>query len=109
MNADIWCRTLTETSDSTLKTNIKPIQNGNLLKISKLKAYNFQWKADNSKKENIGLLAQQVERVFPEVIHVNDSTGLKSIAYTQLIPILIDAINEQQINIQEIEKQTVRL
>ncbi len=81
-------------SDRNLKTNIRPIESA-LEKILKLAGVIFQWKGDESGKDNIGVIAQDVEKVFPEIVHTDDN-GLKSVEYGNLVAPLIEAIKEQQ-------------
>ena len=50
-------------------------------------------KKDENKKQKIGLLAQDIEKVFPEL--VSESHGVKSVNYQGLVPILINALKEQ--------------
>ena len=51
-------------------------------------------KKDDSEKQKIGLLAQDIEKVFPEL--VSESNGIKSVNYQGLVPVLINAMKEQQ-------------
>lgn len=108
---DIECKVAHEFSDSLFKTNITYLENTGsaLSKIKRLKGVNYSWKNEyeNNKaqaKKHAGLLAQQVERVIPEVVTTNDSTGHKLIAYSELIPYLIEAIKEQQMQIDSLKK-----
>ena len=50
-------------------------------------------KKDESEKQKIGLLAQDIEKVFPEL--VSESHGVKSVNYQGLVPVLINALKEQ--------------
>lgn len=79
-------------SDQNLKTEITKIDS-TLQKLLLLQAYRFKWKANNTNYD-IGLLAQEVESVFPELV-LTDSVGYKQIAYHKLVPILLQAIKEQ--------------
>jgi trimeric autotransporter adhesin len=83
-------------SDINLKTNIKPLENS-LAKILQLQGFSFNWK--DNQEPSIGLLAQEVEKVFPELVSGKD--GSKTVDYGKLVPVLIEAIKEQQ---REIEK-----
>jgi len=88
-------------SDQRLKKNIKTITNP-LEKIIQLEGVSFNWKKDN--KESIGLIAQDVEKIFPELVFTNEQ-GLKSIAYANLIAPLIEAIKIQDIKIEDQEEK----
>lgn len=112
------------TSDRKLKKDIKPLTNG-LAKIMLLKpsTYTFrieEFKNMNLPKENqIGLIAQELEEVYPELvltrgkIELRDEKGKiketieehKSVNYTALIPVLIAGIQEQQFLIENQQKQ----
>ena len=78
------------TSDERLKKNIKPLS-GALEKVSKLSGVEFDW--INTDKKSIGVIAQQVEEVVPELVHTN-SKGYKSVSYGNLAALLIEAIKE---------------
>jgi hypothetical protein len=78
------------TSDIALKDNIQIIDSP-LSKIAKLNGYTFNWK--NNDKAAIGIMAQEVEKVFPQIVATDDS-GYKKVSYDSLIPLLIEAIKE---------------
>ena len=82
----------TSLSDRSKKTNIRPIQNA--LDITKqLDGVRFDWK-DND-KESLGVIAQDVEKVLPELVETSDD-GTKSVAYQNMVAVLIEAVKEQQ-------------
>ena len=87
--------TLTQNSDARLKTNIHPL--GNVLsRLTSLNGYSYKWKNEQlDQSTQIGLLAQEVENNFPELVKENDK-GVKSVNYSGLIPVLIESIKEQQ-------------
>ncbi len=87
------------TSDMALKTNVHPLNNS-LAKILNLQGVSFNWKEGG--EYSIGLIAQDVENIFPEVVSI-DEEDLKSIEYGKLIAPLIEAIKEQQTKIQKLE------
>lgn len=92
---DIECKNCIEKSDLNSKTNITDIASG-LDKVTQLKGVTFNWKDDIDGRINAGLIAQEVEKVIPEVVFTVDSTGEKLISYTKIIPYLVEAIKEQQ-------------
>eukprot|EP00960_Hanusia_phi_P061844 764955-Hanusia_phi.AAC.2 len=79
-------------SDSRLKKNLEKIDNA-LEKVNALNGYYYN-KVDDSSEErrHVGLIAQEVERILPEV--VSEFNGLKSISYPNIIALLIEAIKE---------------
>lgn len=82
--------TLFETSDQRLKNNIETIQDAVDI-IDQLRGVNFNWKETN--KQSVGLIAQEVESVLPFLIK-EDTKGYKSINYTAIIGLLIEAVKE---------------
>ncbi|PKH24509.1 hypothetical protein CIG19_08585 [Enterobacterales bacterium CwR94] len=86
-------------SDITLKENVKPLEDP-LQKILQLKGVSYTWKKDGT--ADIGLIAQNVEKVFPQLVKEKD--GLKQIDYQKLVSPLIEAIREQQNEINQLKK-----
>jgi hypothetical protein len=91
-------------SDSRLKDNLVKIENP-LEKISSLNGYSFDW---NNKQEtytgrDYGVIAQEVEEVLPEIVTTRDN-GYKAVKYEKLVPLLIEAIKEQQKEIEDLKK-----
>jgi hypothetical protein len=86
------------TSDINLKENIKIIESP-IEKVSQLNGVSFDWK-DNH-QSSAGVIAQEVEKVLPEIIKEND--GNKSVNYNGLIGLLIEAVKEQQKQIDELK------
>ena len=80
----------TSTSDERVKTNIRPITNA-LDITKKLKGVKFNWKENDL--PSLGLIAQEVEKVLPEVVNT-DSEDMKSINYSSLVSLLVEAIKE---------------
>ena len=88
------------TSDQRAKTNIVTIDNA-LEKTLKLRGVEFDWK--ESGQHAIGVIAQEVEQIIPEV--VNDNGELKSVSYGNIVGLLIEAIKEQQKQIEELQNK----
>ena len=98
-----------EKSDARLKKDIKPLTHA-LDSILQLQGKTYRWKEDTTfaNKQDIGLVAQDVEKVFPELV-AEDERGYKAIAYSKLTTVLIEAIKEQQGQITALEKENTRL
>jgi len=77
-------------SDSKLKKNIETYPNA-LEKIMKCRGVLYELNENN--KKNIGVIAQEIEEIIPEIIETT-SSGIKNVNYLGLIPILIEAIKE---------------
>ena len=85
-------------SDRTLKSNITTISDA-LNKVVSLRGVEFDW--IESGGHGIGVIAQEVEEVIPEVVLTH--MGLKSVAYGNLIAVLIEAIKDQNKRIKLLE------
>jgi len=93
-------------SDKNYKENIKPIENA-LDKVMDLEGVSFDWKESDSLldiKEDIGFIAQDVQKVVPELVRENEDGNL-SLRYQGLIPVLLEAMKEQQKQIDELKSQ----
>jgi len=83
---------ITAYSDRRLKTNIELIPNS-IDKIKKINGYTFN--RTDMEGKHTGVIAQEVEKVLPEVV-VEDEDGMKSVAYGNMVGLLIEAIKDQQ-------------
>lgn len=96
----ITCVDLNETSDLRYKENITPLSNP-LDKVLAMRGVSYQQKQQkaskkvSSKKSKIGFIGQEVEAVLPEIVSTN-SEGYKSVSYTRLTAVLVEAMKEQQ-------------
>lgn len=100
VSGTITCIDVNSTSDVKLKENIHSIKDP-LDKIMKINGVGFRWK--DNKDEAIGVIAQDIEEVIPEV--VKNSGDVKTVNYNGLIGVLIEAVKEQQRQIEELKKQ----
>ena len=99
VGGDVGATAFNYTSDRSLKKNIKTISNP-VDKIMNLRGVSFSWK-DNG-QASLGLIAQEVEKVFPELV---TGDGLKSVQYGNLVAPLIEAVKEQQREIELLNKR----
>ena len=90
--------TVTETSDIAYKSDIKPITN-TLDKIQQITGYKY--KLDNASIDSMGVIAQDVEKVFPELVHGDE--GSKTLQYSGLIGVLIEAIKDLSVKVKKLE------
>ena len=106
------------TSDIRYKKNIEPIDNA-LEKVQSLKGVTFDWDNDafketeHTKKPEFteratGVIAQDVEKVLPEAVREN-SDGFKNVAYGNMVGLLIEAIKEQQTQIDKLKAEVAEL
>ena len=116
-DADITAFSTTVDSDIRLKENIKPLEK-NLEKVLQLKPSSFRWKIQD-RENDIGLIAQDVEKVIPELVKEKSSIGKtkefldgdkhKTVDYSKLTTFLIGAVQEQQKQIDELKKKLEEL
>jgi hypothetical protein len=112
VNGEITALGIKGPSDIRYKKNLKPLENS-LDKIIKLNGYSYEWRKEEFPDKNfkkgtdVGLIAQEVEKVFPEVVYTdNDEMKSKSIDYCKLVPALVESIKELQ---KEVEKLKAEL
>jgi len=98
-------------SDSRLKTN-KSILKDSLQKISLLNGYEFDWIPMKGIHENeghdIGIIAQEVATVIPEIVTTRDN-GYMAVRYEKIVPLLIEAIKDQQKQIEDLKNEIKNL
>ena len=95
---------LTINSDARLKSNIISL-GSTLSKLLMIDGKSYSMKTNESESK-IGLLAQDVQKAFPELVKTtNDSNQTLSVNYQGLIPVLINAIKEQQKQIKELKNK----
>ena len=101
-------------SDERIKTEVQTIENA-LELVKKLEPVEFDWNevylalgrgsVTADKIHSIGFIAQEVQKYIPEVVKVNIATGYYEISYGSLNSILVEAIKEQQVFIEDINIQ----
>ncbi len=86
--------TTVHSSDRRLKKNILPIT-GTLEKLNQINGVNYEWISKNKPSGlKLGVIAQDVEKVYPELVSQDPITGMKSVNYNGLIAPLIEAVKE---------------
>ncbi|MBK8699350.1 MAG: tail fiber domain-containing protein [Saprospiraceae bacterium] len=89
-------------SDIRLKKDIKVLKYG-LSDILKLEPKSYSFKNDAQNKVHFGLIAQHTKKIIPEVVQGDEEKENLSMAYESLIPVLINAIKEQQQTIDDLQ------
>ena len=96
-------------SDARLKQDVTPLSYG-LSEVLRLRPVRWQWKDTTTTQLNLGLVAQDVEPVLPELILRNvDTKGSLGLNYFGFVPVLIHAIQEQQDTITALKAENTSL
>ena len=95
-----------QTSDERLKNIIEPIS-VDLDELSKMRKVYFKWKNNSVSNNEIGMIAQDVQKIYPEIIY--DNNGQLSLAYDKLSVIALEAIDELYKKNQELERRIKEL
>ena len=97
--------TVVQSSDIRLKENIKNISNASD-KLERISGVYFNWR--DSKKAAVGVIAQEVQEVLPEVVS-EDNKGYLNVDYGGIVPLLIETVKEQKNTIENLEKRISQL
>lgn len=115
VNGDIIANSIAGSSDLRFKTNIRPVENA-LEKVKSLRGVYFNWdqksfpNKDFSDKTELGFIAQEVEKVLPEVVSKDNSPEeYRSVKYDKVVALLVEAIKEQQKQIDSLKTQVKKL
>lgn len=94
----------TSSSDRRLKRDIQPLDNS-LEKLMKLQGYQYYWK-DQQKDSTLqmGVIAQELEEIYPALVKLRPD-NYKGVDYHGLVPVLIEAVKEQQKMIESLQSQ----
>lgn len=100
-------------SDERLKQNITDLKASNEI-LDKLRPVSYFWNEAGKKKGGnaqlqYGLVAQEVEMVLPNIVNTDFKDGYKSVNYNELIPLLLQAVQEQGKKIKELQREVQQL
>jgi len=93
-------------SDSQFKDNVEQLD-GALDKLKQIRGVRFDWndKQDVHEGHDIGVIAQEVEAVYPELVHERDYNNSKAVDYVKLTAVLIEAVKELSAKVDELENK----
>mgnify|MGYP005619115893 CR=1 FL=1 len=92
---------VTAFSDERLKDNIETLEDG-LDKVEQLRGVTYT----RDDRENIGVIAQEVEKILPEIVlTADDEMGTKSVDYSRITAVLIEAVKELSARVKELENK----
>ena len=104
---------ITEISSLKYKTNINQMSDA-LEKVKDLRGVNYEWRTEDypefkfPESQQVGLIAEEVERVVPQLVH-SDNSGELSVNYSKLTAVLVEAIKEQQKQIEALSERVEEL
>jgi hypothetical protein len=115
VNGDITANSVAGTSDRRFKTNIRPVENA-IDKVKALRGVYFNWnqkdfpEKDFGTQNELGFIAQEVEQIVPEIV-VKEKTKeeYRSVKYDKLVALLVEAIKEQQKQIEQLQAKVKKL
>jgi len=94
---------LFNTSDVRLKENISNLDSDDINSLFNLNPVQYSFKNDTNKKLHYGILAQDIEKIFPELVEEN-YFGYKTVNYQELIPLMLAKMKNMQIEIDELKE-----
>jgi Chaperone of endosialidase len=95
-------------SDARLKKEIHDATHG-LTQVLKMHPVTYKWKSGGDETVQLGFIAQDIQKIVPEVVHADGRTQMLSINYPALLPVVVKAAQEQQQIIQRLEDRIARL
>ena len=87
-----------------MKTNIEPIENI-LPAVLQMQGVSFDWKKDKNEKNHYGFIAEDVEKILPNLVSHDEEGKAQGIQYSKMTAVLLEAIKEQQIQIDELKSK----
>ena len=96
------------TSDGRLKTNIEDLEYG-LDQVMAMQPVRYNWKENPGTDNQIGLIAQDVRKIIPEVVAGNEEKETLGIKYAELVPVLINAIKDLKKDLEKTKKELAEL
>ncbi len=109
VNGGLRATSYANISDARFKANVRPIGSA-LAAVLALRGVRYTWNAlgvqhgGTAGQAQVGLLAQEVEKIYPELVSTG-ADGYKSVNYAQLTPVLIEALKEQQAQLEALKQQ----
>ena len=99
------------TSDARLKEDVRELVRP-LARLRALRGVSFVWDSEQlpqaEAERQLGFLAQEIREVLPEVVR-EDEAGRLSVAYTQVVPLLVEAVKEQDAELQALRRELAEL
>ncbi|WP_201981567.1 tail fiber domain-containing protein [Hymenobacter rubidus] len=113
VNGAVNAQAFNTNSDARFKTHVRPI-GAALASVLALRGVRYDWNALGIRRGGkagagqVGVIAQELEKVYPELVSTG-ADGYKAVNYAQLTPVLIEALKEQQAQIEALKQQNTAL
>jgi hypothetical protein len=107
---DIRAANFIRSSDGRLKTNVAPLSDA-LEKLMQIRGVSFEWNSlapstgHEPGQRDVGVIAQEVEAVFPELVTTTGQDGYKALDYSRLTPVLIEAVKTLKAEIEQLKTE----
>lgn len=106
-DSNVSAKSYLTSSDARLKDNINYINYNEANDIIKnINGVNFEWNNDNNNDKQIGFIAQEVEKIAPDMVHTNNN-GYKSVEYNKFIPLLVETIKGLTERVNDLERKNM--
>ena len=92
-------------SDERLKKNILSIDKEKTNELFTINPVSFNYKNDPKNNNHFGVLAQDVEKIFPDLVQNNNISGYKTVNYQEFIPIMLAKMKQMQDEIDELKQR----
>lgn len=104
----VYCREVIEISDARAKEQVRPLTNA-LDRVSRLRGVSYRFRGEESAQDGdrIGLIAQEVRQIVPEAVPADERR--QGIAYSALVPLLIEAVKDLKAEIETLRTQVASL
>jgi len=100
--SDLLAGNITETSAERFKTNIQSLDS-QIDKVGSLNPVTFEWKEDG--REDVGLIAEQVNEIYPEFVGRNPAGEIQGVKYSKLVSVLIKSVQELKKEVETLKAQ----
>ena len=104
--SNVYAEIVYTSSDKRLKENIKPLEKG-LDLVSKMNPVTFDWKNKKKNKKSLGFIAQEMNKILPEVVYEPESSddNFLKINYSVLTSVLVKSIQELREEVNSLKKE----
>jgi len=108
-SSQVYASDFAATSDQKYKDITGNIYNA-LDQLKRMNGVRFYWNEEARKsnvsddtREQVGLIAQEIETILPCLVSTDEKTGSKSVSYARIVPVLVEAIKELEERVKELE------